>query len=146
MAKKYTIELTAIAEKIYRRFYQEAEACREEGDSSSQKITTFNMVDEAIEKIIPSNLFARERALKGPLSNIFRVKKGRLRIFYVASSSQRRIVILYISETLRKAGSVVDPYSIFTGMVLSGKYDKFFERLGVRKPNRRASILPPSIQ
>ena len=146
MAQKYTIELTATAEKTYRRLYQEAEACREEGDSSNQKITTFNMVDEAIEKIIPSNPFARERALNGPLSNIFRVQKGRFRIFYVASSSQRRIVILYISETLRKAGSVVDPYSIFTGMVLSGKYDKFFERLGVRKPTRRASILPSSIQ
>jgi mRNA-degrading endonuclease RelE of RelBE toxin-antitoxin system len=82
-------------------------------------------------------------ALSGPLANIFRVKKGRLRIYYAASSKDKKIVILYISQTLRKAGDVNDPYSIFTRLVMTGHFDKVFERLGVRIPPKHTLTPPP---
>jgi hypothetical protein len=56
-----------------------------------------------------------------------------LRIYYAASSKERKIVILYISESLRKAGDAHDPYSVFARMVLKGRFDEVFASLGVRK-------------
>lgn len=75
-------------------------------------------------------------ALEGPLSNIFRIKKGRLRICWIASSVHREIVILYISESLRKEGDANDPYEIFSKVVISGKSNSFFEQLGVKIPTK----------
>ena len=73
--------------------------------------------------IIPHDPFAVRNALSGPLSNIFRVNKGRLRIYYAASSKNSKVVILFISQTLRKAGDTNDPYSIFTRLVMTGRFD-----------------------
>ena len=139
MALGYSVELTQTAEETYRRLYEEAQACIRTGDVSNSRVTAWKMVDEAIDKIIPHDPFNPERALKGPLTNIFRAAKGRIRICYVASSKLKRIVILYISDTPRKEGDVRDPYSIFTRLVLSGKFDEVFARLGVRKPPRQAA-------
>jgi hypothetical protein len=69
-----------------------------------------------------------------------------LRIYYAASSKERKIIILYISETLRKDGDVRDPYSIFTRLVLSGRFDEVFTKLGVRVPPRGANLRPPMFQ
>jgi hypothetical protein len=71
------------------------------------------------------------------------VKKGRLRIYHSATSKEKKIVILYISQTLRKAGDVNDPYSIFTRLVMTGRFDKVFERLGVRIPPKNTLTPPP---
>lgn len=129
----YSIELTETAERTYRNLWQEARRCRERGDGSGAKVTLFEMVDEAVNRIIPADPLNRSRALSSsPLSNIFRVKKGRLRICYVVSSLQRRIVILYISETPRKEGDVYDPYAVFSQLVESGEFDKVFAELGIR--------------
>lgn len=84
--------------------------------------------------------------MSGHLSNIFRVKKGRIRICYLASSKHRKIVILYISEKPRKAGDVHDPYEIFTQMILSGTFDETFANLGIKLPDRKSSGLPLTIQ
>jgi len=144
MAVEYSIELTQTAEETYRKIYEEAQACLEGGDVSNSKVTLLRMVDEAIDKIIPHDPFNRERALQGPLANIFKVSKGRVRICYVGSSKWKRIVIRYISDTPRKAGDVRDPYSLFTRMVLSGKFDDVFSRLGVRRPARQTATLTGS--
>jgi mRNA-degrading endonuclease RelE of RelBE toxin-antitoxin system len=139
MAVKYSVELTENAQRTYERIYKDAQTCLDSGDSSSSKITLFHMVEELLDRIIPHDPFAPERGLSGPLSAIFRVKKGRLRVCYAGSSKQHKIVILYISETPRKAGDVKDPYAIFTHLVMSGQYDQVLEDLGVRRPNRRAA-------
>jgi len=144
--QQYNVELTASAEKTYRKLHDEAQEHIDAGDTSSAKVTLFRMVDEAIDKIIPHDPFSRANALSGPLSNVFRVSKGRLRIYYAASSKERQIVILYISETLRKGGDMRDPYSIFTRMVMSGQFDEVFTKLGVRMPPRGISLRPPSYQ
>jgi mRNA-degrading endonuclease RelE of RelBE toxin-antitoxin system len=142
----FTVELTPTAEKIYEKMYDDAQACIRSGETSNAKLTLLRVVDEAIDKIIPHNPFSASNALSGPLSNVFRVSKGRLRIYYAASSRERKIVVLYISETLRKAGDARDPYSIFTRMVMSGRFDEVFSRLGVRIPPRGVSLQPPALQ
>jgi mRNA-degrading endonuclease RelE of RelBE toxin-antitoxin system len=142
----FTVELTPTAETTYQKIYADAQACIHAGETSNAKLTLLRMVDEAIDKIIPHDPFSVGNALSGPLSNVFRVSKGRLRIYYAASSKERKIVILYISETLRKNGDVRDPYSIFTRLVLSGRFDEVFTKLGVRVPPRGANLHPPMFQ
>lgn len=108
-SEPYEVELTETAEKAYRKFFQEARACLNVGDESNAKVKLFNMVDEAVTTIIPHDPLNPNRSLSGHLSNIFRVKKGRIRICYIASSKHRKIIILYISEKPRKAGTFTTP-------------------------------------
>lgn len=139
--QNFRVELTPTAQKVYEEMHAEAQKCIADGDTANTKVTALRMVDDAIDNIIPHDPFSISNALQGPLSNIFRVKKGRLRIYYAASSKEKKIVILYISQTLRKAGDVNDPYSIFTRMVMTGRFDQIFTQLGVRIPAR--STLQP---
>lgn len=142
----YTVELTPSAEKVYQKIYEDAQPSIKAGDTTNAKVKMLRAVDEAIDTLIPHDPFSVGNALSGPLSNIFRVSKGRLRIYYAASSKDHKIVILYISETLRKAGDAHDPYSIFTRMVLSGRFDEVFARLGVRMPPRQSGLQVPRFQ
>ena len=148
MAARYVVDLTKTARVTYERIYQDAQGCIHKGDRTNSKVTLLNMVDEAIDKLIPHDPFNPERALQGPLSNIFRVSKARLRICYVGSSKSGKLVVLYISETPRKAGDAHDPYSIFTRLVLSGKFDEIFSDLGIKHPPRLGTqtLAPPFIQ
>ena len=132
----YEIDMTYSAEKVYVGLYKLAKEAEQRGDYTSQRCTTFNMVREAIKTIIPNDPFNKHYALTDELANIFRLQKGRLRICWIGSSKRRRILILFISQTLRKQGDVNDPYRIFTRMVVSGQFDKMFEDLGVSLPHR----------
>jgi len=146
MAEPYEVVLTATAEETYKRVFNDAQECIGAGDTSNSKVTLLRQVDEVIDRIIPHDPLNPRRGLRGPLSNIFRISKGRMRICYVASSEARKIVILYISDTPRKAGDIKDPYSVFTRLVMSGKFDKVFTQLGVRRPpreNASARLSPP---
>lgn len=143
--QNFDVQLTPTAQKIYEEMHADAQACITSGDQTNAKVTTLRMVDDAIDNIIPHDPFSTSNALAGPLSNIFRVKKGRLRIYYAASSKLRKIVVLYISRTLRKAGDVNDPYSIFTRLVMTGRFNEVFSRLGVRIPPKN-TLQPPAIQ
>jgi mRNA-degrading endonuclease RelE of RelBE toxin-antitoxin system len=143
--QSYRVELTPTAQKSYEEIYADAQACIEAGDGSNAKVVTLRMVDDAIDNIIPHDPLAVRNALSGPLSNLFRVKKGRMRIYYAASSKERKVVILFISQTLRKAGDVNDPYSIFTRLVMTGRFDQVFAQLNVRIPPRH-SLQPPRTQ
>lgn len=132
--KAYNITLTPIAEQSYLTLHAEAAAPLEKGDDSHPAVKRLRLVDDCVDRLIPSDPFAKDRALVGSLSNIFRVKKGRMRICYAASSVKAEIVILYISETPRKQGDTNDPYRLFSSLVMSGEFDSVFEALGVRKP------------
>jgi hypothetical protein len=103
------------------------------------------MGNDAIDNIIPHDPFAVRNTLSDPLANIFRVKKGRLRIYYAASSKNPKVVVLFISQTLRKAGDINDPYSIFTRLVMTGRFDQVFAQLNVRIPPRHDLQLPNSV-
>lgn len=140
MPSSYTVELSETAEAVYVRMAEDAQSCIAAGDESNSKVTQFRMVDEALDKIIPHDPLSPERALSGPLSGLYRVKKGRLRICYAANSKNHRIVVLYISDTVRKAGDVKDPYKILTKLVASGKFDALLKQirlpLKLRPPER----------
>ncbi len=141
----YKIELTPTAQKTYEDMYSEAQACMAAGDKANAKVTALNMVDDAIDNIIPHDPFSRSNSLTGPLANLYRVKKGRMRIYYAASSRDKRIVILYISETPRKAGDINDPYAIFTRMVMTGRFNEIFTELNVRIPGK-GGLPAPTVQ
>jgi mRNA-degrading endonuclease RelE of RelBE toxin-antitoxin system len=127
---RFTIELTDIAEAVYNRLYEDAQACLERGDETNSKVKQLRIVDDVLDRIIPHDPFAPERGLSGSLSGIYRIKKGRLRICYVGSSTTRKITVLYISDTPRKEGDSHDPYKVLTRLVKSGKFDALLNRPG----------------
>lgn len=135
-AERYVVELTQEAEAVYTKLADEADHCTARGDETNSKVTLFRMVEDALDNLIPHDPFNKSRALTGPLSNICRVKKGRMRVCYIGSSKARRITILYISTTLRKEGDRSDPYELFTKLVASGRFDQIFGSLGVKVPHR----------
>ena len=61
----------------------------------------------------------------------------------LGSRRTRAVYVIFISETLRKAGDVNDPYHLLTNMILSGEFDGLFEELGIAAPLRakRVSLL-----
>jgi len=129
----YTIEMTATAEGVYADLYRKCKTAEKLGHSESVHCTTFHMVQEAVKTIIPRDPINKRHALRGHLSNIFRLRKGRLRIIWIASSTMRRICILFISETLRKDGDPNDPYEVFQGQLEAGFFDQALQRLGVKR-------------
>ena len=128
----YTVDMTATAEHVYVDLYHKCKTARNLGHPESAHCTTFHMVQEAVKTIIPHDPINKRYALRGHLSNIFRLRKGRLRIVWIASSQMGRICILFISETVRKDGDPNDPYQIFQGQLESGFFDEALQKLGVR--------------
>ena len=129
--------MTASAEAVYKELCRKSVEAGRSGDVTSSHCTAFNMVQEAVKRIIPNDPLNKRYALEGGLSNVFRIRKGRMRICWIASSKTRRVLILYISETLRKEGDAADPYRILTKLVASGEFDDLFEQMGVRIPQKR---------
>jgi mRNA-degrading endonuclease RelE of RelBE toxin-antitoxin system len=130
----YVVDMTASAEAVYADLYRKCKTAESSGHAESAHCTTFHMVQDAVKKIIPQDPINKRFALRGELSNVFRIRKGRIRIMWIASASMRRICILFISETLRKEGDANDPYEIFQGHLESGIFDKALQELGVRRP------------
>jgi len=73
---KFTVELTDIAEAVYNRLWDDAQACLKRGDETNSKVKQLRIVDEVLDRIIPHDPFAPERGLSGSLSGIYRIKKG----------------------------------------------------------------------
>lgn len=133
----YEVDMTASAEAIYVAMARAAKEAEASGNYASAHCTTFNMVREAVKRIIPNDPVNKRYALRGDLANIFRLRKGRMRICWIASSSMRRVCILFISESLRKEGDANDPYVIFTNLLESGVFDQIITKYGVRGIPRR---------
>ena len=138
-AGAYAIDMTGSAEMVYVELGRKSKEAQRRGDYTSAHCTIFHMVRSAIRETIPSDPINRTHALSGDLSNIYRIKKGRYRICWIASSKLRRICILYISETLRKEGDVNDPYRIFAQAVMSGQFNDIFAKYGVRMPHLKSA-------
>jgi mRNA-degrading endonuclease RelE of RelBE toxin-antitoxin system len=118
--KPFTIRLTASAEAVYKELREQSLAAEAKGETASQHCTTFRMVDNAIRTLIPSNPTSKNYALHGPLANFFRIAKGRTRIVWAVSTEHRAILIVFISDTLRKDGDAQDPYIILTRLAKGG--------------------------
>ena len=136
-AQPYVVDMTATAEAVYKDMFRKSRDAERRGDYANAHCTTFNMVREAIKKIIPADPLGRKYALRGDLSNIFRLRKGRMRICWIASSKLRRVCILFISESLRKEGDASDPYVILQSLVDAGTFDGMFAELGVKMARLR---------
>jgi mRNA-degrading endonuclease RelE of RelBE toxin-antitoxin system len=134
----YDVDMTASAEAVYKNLYHPVKAAEGRGDYNSAHITRFDMVKDAVKRVIPGDPINKKHALRGELSNLFRLKKGRMRICWIASSKIRRVCIMFISETLRKEGDAHDPYSILQNMVSSGTFDSIFTQFGVKMPKTRS--------
>jgi mRNA-degrading endonuclease RelE of RelBE toxin-antitoxin system len=134
----YAVDMTAAAEAVYVDLYRKSKDAQKREDYASTHCTTFKMVRDAVRESIPRDPINKKYALVGDLSNIFRIKKGRLRICWIASSQIRRVCILFISETLRKEGDLNDPYRIFANMVMSGQFNDVFSHFGVRMPQLKS--------
>jgi mRNA-degrading endonuclease RelE of RelBE toxin-antitoxin system len=128
----WSVEMAASAETVYVDLYRKAKTAEANSHSESAHCTTFNMVREAIKVIIPNDPLNKRYALRGKLSNIFRLRKGRLRICWIASSASRRICVLFIAETLRKDGDSNDPYVVFQNLLESGRFDEVMRAFEVR--------------
>ncbi len=135
--RAYGVDMTATAEAVYVELHRLCREAERKGDYANNHCTTFRMIREAVREFIPRNPHERRYALSGELSNIFRIKKGRHRICWIASSKLRRVCVLYISESLRKEGDVNDPYNIFAQMVMSGQFNDVFGQFGIRMPQLR---------
>lgn len=146
MSTEYTVVLSGVAQEAYTRIFEEAQPALRSGNTSNAKVKLLRIVDECLDKLIPHDPLQRSRTLAGGLSSIYRVKKGRLRICYVVSHSERQIIVLYISESVRKDGDKHDPYKVFTHLVMSGEFDSLFEKIGLKKPERRVAHAPFRIQ
>ena len=128
----WDIQLADPAEAVYKELLRLANEAEVRSDPTNNHCTTLRMVDEVLDKIIPHNPIDRPNALAGNLSNIYRYGKGRIRIFWIASSQKRKVYVLHISDTPRKEGNAYDPYEVFGRMVLSGRFNALFDDLGVR--------------
>jgi hypothetical protein len=128
----YIIELSEVAENVYHRLYKDAQKCIGGGDEHSSRVKQFRIVEDTLDRLIPHDPFAPERALSGVLAGIFRIKKGRLQICCVADSATRRIVVLYISKTPRKEGDSHDPYRALTRLVRSGNFKGTLDAFGFK--------------
>jgi len=133
---EYEIELSDSAAEAYGRFYENARAAESRGESTSYHCTALRQIDEALEKIIPYDPFNKRHALVGDLKSIYRLHKGRMRICWIGSSKNRKVCVLFISETPRKAGDTNDPYKILYKRVVTGEFDHLFEMLGMKPPSR----------
>ena len=135
-AKSWEIRLAEPAEAVYEELVRLAGEAVDRKDFTSSHCTTLRMVDEVLDRVIPHNPIDRRNALAGALSNIYRFRKGRMRIYWIASSERGQVVVLFISDTPRKEGDAYDPYEVFGRMVMSGRFAEFFEQLGVKLPDR----------
>ena len=137
LPKPYTIDLTESAEAVYLGLRQRSLDAEAKGDPSNQHCTTFRMVDQAIRTVIPADPTNKKYALHEPLANFFRIAKGRLRIVWAVSTEHRAILIVYISETLRKEGDAQDPYRVLGRLARAGFLKNVIEDW------QRAFAVPP---
>ncbi|HYB96500.1 MAG TPA: type II toxin-antitoxin system YhaV family toxin [Vicinamibacterales bacterium] len=125
--KPYTISLTKSAEDAYLAMKQRSDAAIEKGDDQNQHCKTFRIVDDAIRRIIPADPTNHKYSLHQPLDGFFRIAKGRLRIAWAVETELREILILYVSDELRKDGDVRDPYVVLNQMAKTGLLQKLVE-------------------
>src|ERR1035438_95544 len=125
--------MTATAERVYVDLYRKCKTAENLGHPESIHCKVFRIVEEAVKKIIPHDPLNKTHALRGNLSNIFRLRKRRMRIMWIASSAKRRVCILFISETVRKQGDKNDPCEVFEDLLDSGAFDQALKELGVKR-------------
>jgi len=143
MVKQIVVHLTPTAQASYEKIANDAEPFIQDGDELHTKVQKLRWLDRAIDVTIPSDPFNPNRALAEPLSSIFIVSEGSLRIPYTGSIKDKRaVVVLCICDSPRNPLSLRDPVTIFTNMTLTGAFDEIFRLLGVKPFGRTISVRP----
>ncbi len=114
------------------RIISAMQTAAEQNPQGAQAVV-WRQVDRILGKVLTTDdALERTHGLRPPLSNVFRIKFGRARIFYIASSKTQRLVVLFIGY--RKRGDKNDAYEDFTRQLKRGSWDHWFKELGVTKP------------
>lgn len=88
--------------------------------------------------------FAPARALVGGLSTVFQIDNGVIRLYYTRlGSTVPTIAILHITHQITPRTA---PYSVFAQLILSGRYDDLFRKLGVPVPDECQNGAKPTLQ
>jgi hypothetical protein len=88
--------------------------------------------------------FTPARALVGGLSTIFQIDNGVIRVYYTRlGSTLPTIAILHIAHQITPASA---PYSVFAQLILSGRYDDLFRKLGEPVPDECQNGTRPTVQ
>jgi hypothetical protein len=96
---KYVVELGSGAEQTFMRLRSLADFHISHGDTNNSHVTIFRKLEAILEVVIPNDPFNCERALSGPLANIFRFADDPLRVYYCGSPSLPKISVLCIADT-----------------------------------------------
>lgn len=100
----------------------------------SAQSVAYRGLSEVIRCIVSDSdiAFLPQFRLKRDLVGILRVKKGRLRLFYIASSQKGRAIVLMIGY--RKAGDKNDAYEELSYLLKRGAFKPQFDELGLPMP------------
>ena len=117
---KYTVEVGTRAAETYERIYESATEQLNKDNASHPSVALLHTLNELIDKVISRNPFDRRR-LMGPLSRVYWVSRGRLRIFFTASPKLRTVVIIRISTRPRSISNGEYAEAILQQMILARK-------------------------
>lgn len=96
---KYIVALGIGAEQTYTRLQHLAEFRLSHGDTANYQVTLFRKLEDLLERVIPQDPFNRERALSGPLANVFRVTDEPIRVYYCGAPNEAKITVIRIADT-----------------------------------------------
>lgn len=114
----YNVEVSTRAAETYERIYESAQDHK--GDASHPSVALLRTLNELIDLVISRNPFDRRRLI-GPLSRVYWVSRGRLRVFFTSSPKLRTVVIVRISTRPRSLSSDRHADAILQQMILSRK-------------------------
>jgi mRNA-degrading endonuclease RelE of RelBE toxin-antitoxin system len=105
-----------------------------ENEKGAQRAALYDGVANLIKTVIAESDLALlpKNRLSGELAGVLRIKKGRFRLFYLASTEKAAAVVLFIGY--RKEGDKHDAYVEFERHLKRGAFDQQVAELGLPKP------------
>jgi hypothetical protein len=116
---KYTVEVGARARETYTRIYELAVEQINKQNMAHASVALLTTLNDLIDNVISHKPFDSRRLI-GPLSRVYWVSRGRLRIFFLASPKPKTVVIVRISARPR-VPSDRQADAIIQQMILSKK-------------------------
>lgn len=101
------------------------------------RASAYNGFKHFIEVIVSESDLALlpQHRLTGNLAGVLRLKKGRMRLFFIASAEKQAAIVLMLGSSLRKEGSQDDPYEEVRRYLKRDTFDACFAELGLTKPH-----------
>ena len=96
---KYIVVLGIGSEQTYMRLQHLAEFQLSHGETANYHVALFRKLEDLLERVLPQDPFNRERALSGPLANVFRVTDEPIRVYYCGAPNEAKITVIRIADT-----------------------------------------------